>query len=172
MAIYALGDWEPAIAADAYIHPEAVVIGRVRIGSQSSIWPGAVLRGDSNEISVGVESNIQDGVVIHCSAQWSTQIGARVTVGHSAHIEGAHVGEGALIGAGAILLSGAVVEPHALVGAGALVPGGMRIPTGARALGVPAKITLDVVPMWPGASNVETYLDLARLYRATLKRLD
>lgn len=172
MPIYALGALEPEIHPEAYLHPDAIVIGRVQIGAGVSIWPGAVLRGDTEAISVGAGTNIQDGVIIHTSAQWPTVIGERVTVGHSAHLEGAVVDTGALIGAGAILLAGSTVGAHALIGAGALLPPGTHVPSRARALGVPARIHLDAVDEWPAAANLESYDRLALRYREELRRLD
>lgn len=172
MPCYALGSHEPQIDPTAYLHPDAVVIGRVRIAAGASIWPGAILRGDTNEITIGAGSNIQDGVVIHTSAEWSTHIAERVTVGHSAHIEGASVAMGALIGAGAILLAGSKVGAHALVGAGALLAPGTEVPEHARALGVPARITADATGEWPAASNLASYAALAEQYRSELRRLD
>lgn len=172
MPVYALGEWEPEIDAGAYLHPDAIVIGRVRIAAGASIWPAAVLRGDTNQISIGEQTNIQDGVVLHTSAQWATTIADRVTIGHAAHLEGVSVGTGALIGAGALLLAGASVGSHALIGAGALLPPGTLVPSRARALGIPARITPDAVDEWPAAANLESYLRLADLYRQTLRRLD
>lgn len=171
MPVYALGDLVPVIAPDAYIHPDAVVIGAVTLGARVSVWPGAVLRGDNREIVIGAESNVQDAVVIHTSSTWPTRIGARVTIGHSAHLEGVEVEEGALIGAGSILLAGARIGAHALVGAGAVLPPGFAVPSHAKALGVPARITTDAVGEWPGAANVQSYLHLAERYRSELRRL-
>lgn len=172
MPIYALGTLTPEIHPDAYLHPDAVVIGRVRIAAGASVWPGAVLRGDTEQISIGAGTNIQDGVIIHTAAHWPTLIGDRVTVGHSAHIEGATVETGALVGAGSILLAGSTVGAHALIGAGALLPPGTHVPSHARALGVPARIQPDAVGEWPAAANLESYDRLALLYREQLRRLD
>ena len=93
MPVYALGDLEPTIHPDAYVHPDAVVIGNVTIGAQASVWPTAVLRGDDGRIEVGPRTSVQDGSIIHCTAHEPTIIGAEVTVGHNVHIEGAVIGD-------------------------------------------------------------------------------
>ena len=172
MAVYALGERHPTIHADAFVHPDAVVIGDVTLGAESSVWPGAVLRGDYGTISVGARTSIQDGAVIHATAALATQIGADCVVGHLAHLEGCVVEDGALIGSGSIVLHEAVVRTGALVGAGAVVSGGTEVPGRAMALGVPAKIRPDAVAPDAFAANVAMYVDNARRYRAELRRLD
>jgi carbonic anhydrase/acetyltransferase-like protein (isoleucine patch superfamily) len=172
MAVYALGDSVPAIHPDAYVHPEATVIGSVRIGAGSTIWPQAVLRGDYGHITVGSRTSIQDGAVVHCTAEHSTVIGDDCVVGHLAHLEGCTVEDGALVGTGSILLHRVVVRAVALVGAGALVPAGMEVPSGAMALGVPAKIRLDAVTAEQIAPLAANYLVNAARYRAELRRID
>jgi len=172
VAVYALGDREPRIAPDAFISPEAVIIGDVVIGSESSVWPGAVLRGDHGRIVVGEQTSIQDGAVLHCTGTADTIVGNRCTIGHNAHLEGCHVHDDSLIGSGAVVLARAQIGPHALVGASALVPEGRVVPTGARALGVPATITNEVVGPDDFTHNVESYVRDVHWYRAELKRLD
>ena len=140
MPIYALGDHEPVIHPDAFVHPDAVVIGRVTLGAQASVWPAAVLRGDYGDIVVGERTSIQDGTVLHTTEEWPTLVGAGCVVGHNAHLEGCRVGDGCLIGSGSIVLNRAVVEDRAGVGAAALVPEGAVVPTGEIALGVPARM--------------------------------
>ena len=95
MPIYALGSCEPDIHETAFVHPDAVVIGRVRIGPEASVWPCAVLRGDHGRIEVGARTSVQDGTVVHCTHDWPTLIGAECVVGHNAHLEGCVVGTGA-----------------------------------------------------------------------------
>lgn len=172
MGVYALGDSVPEIHPDAYVHPEATVIGAVRIGAHSTIWPQAVLRGDYGHITVGARTSIQDGAVIHCTAAHPTHIGDDCVIGHLAHLEGCTVEDGALVGTGSIVLHRAVVRTNALVGAGAVVPADLEVPSGAMALGVPAKLRLDSVTpeqILPLAAN---YLDNAIRYRAELRRID
>jgi len=130
----------PGLHASSFVAPGAVVIGRVSIGAESSIWYGAVLRGDEEEIRIGDRSNIQDGVVVHTTCgQGATIIGSDVTVGHRAVLHGCRIGDGAMIGIGAIVLDGAVVEPGAIVAAGAVVAPGKVVGSGMLWAGCPAR---------------------------------
>jgi carbonic anhydrase/acetyltransferase-like protein (isoleucine patch superfamily) len=133
MPIYALGDRTPSIHPDAYVHPDAVVIGDVRIGAWSSVWPCAVLRGDYGTIVVGEQTSIQDGSVIHATAEFATLIGDECVIGHLAHLEGCTVHDRALIGNGSIVLHEAVVHRGATVAAGAVVRNLMEVPANAAA---------------------------------------
>ncbi len=172
MPVYALGCHVPEIHPDAFVMPEATIIGRVKIGPQASIWSGAVLRGDDNEIVIGAGTSVQDNAVMHVTAEWPTTVGERCTIGHLAHIEGGVVHDEALIGTGAIVLHDAEIGEQALVGAGAVVPGGMKVPPGTIAVGTPAKIreNVDTAPLiLPG---VQTYLDRQVRYRSELRRID
>lgn len=137
--IRALGREKPAVSPTAFVHPSAEVIGNVRLGRKVSIWPGAVLRGDIEAISVGNGSNVQDNAVLHTDQGVPTVVGRNVTVGHGAILHSCRVNDGALIGMGALVLGGAVVGKEALIGAGTLVPPGARIPAGHLALGRPAR---------------------------------
>jgi carbonic anhydrase/acetyltransferase-like protein (isoleucine patch superfamily) len=131
----------PSVAASAWLAPGAVVIGDVVIGPESSLWFGAVVRGDVHRIRIGARTNLQDHCVVHVTRdRFATEIGDEVTVGHRAVVHGCTVGDGALIGIGAIVLDGARVGEEALVGAGALVAPGAEIPAGTLALGVPARV--------------------------------
>lgn len=172
VALYALGDKSPEIDPTAFVHPEAVLIGDVRVGPESSIWPTAVLRGDHGRILIGARTSIQDGTVIHCTAELDTIIGDRCVVGHNAHLEGCTVEDDSLIGSGSVLLHRVSVGPCALVGAGAVVSPGTVVPRGARALGVPARVTEGVVRCGDFSSSVEVYVHNAHWYRAELRRLD
>lgn len=172
MPIYALGDRRPTIDPSAFIHPEAVIIGDVRIGPESSVWPAAVLRGDHGSIIVGAQTSVQDGTVVHCARDLPTVIGDRCVIGHNAHLEGCTILDDSLVGSGSIVLHRAVVGPHSLVGAGAMVGNDKVVPSYARALGVPAVITLDVVSDDEFDYAVEVYLHNVHWYAAELKRLD
>lgn len=173
MAIYALGDREPQVDPTAYVHPDAVVIGDVRIGPEASVWPGTVIRGDGAPITIGARSSVQDGSVLHCTPYHPTTVGADCVIGHLVHLEGCTIEDGALVGSGSVVLHDAVVGPGALVGAGAVVSGGTKIPARAKALGIPARIKLDAVDpereIIPGA---QSYIERARWYRTALRRLD
>lgn len=135
-----LGHW-PQIDPTAFVHPSAVIIGRVTIGPEASIWPGTVLRGDDGEIVIGARSSIQDGTVIHATENMSrTVIGACVTVGHRVVLHGCEVHDHCIIGMGSVLLDNAVVEDHVILGAASLLPMKKRIPAGQMAYGNPAKV--------------------------------
>jgi carbonic anhydrase/acetyltransferase-like protein (isoleucine patch superfamily) len=169
--IYALGDRVPEIHADAYVHPDAVVIGDVRIGAESSIWPTAVLRGDYGTIIVGERTSIQDGTVVHATAEHPTVIGNDCVIGHLAHLEGCVIHDRALVGSGSIVLHEAVVHTGATVGAGAVVRNRMEVPANAMALGVPATIRLDASSESLIVGSAELYVANGRRYRAELRQL-
>ena len=171
MPIYALGDIEPTIAEDAYIHPDAVVIGDVTIGSKSSIWPGAVLRGDSGPITIGDETSIQDGSVVHTTEWAPTRVGSRCVIGHIVHLEGCLIEDDALVGSGSVVLHEVVVHSGALVGANAVCNTGMDVPSGAMALGIPAKIRPDSVDMDLIKGSAAFYVERGQRYRRELRRL-
>jgi len=172
MPIYALGDVEPDIDEAAFVHPDAVVIGRVRIGPEASVWPGAVLRGDHGRIEIGARTSVQDGTVVHCTHDWATLIGAECVVGHNAHLEGCVVEDRCLIGSGSVTLNRARVGTGAIVAAAALIPEGFEVPARALAVGVPATIRRTGLSGDVAAGAVKTYLESARRYRAELRRLD
>jgi carbonic anhydrase/acetyltransferase-like protein (isoleucine patch superfamily) len=123
-----------------YIAKTATVIGDVTLGAHSSVWYGAVLRGDINRIVVGHHSNIQDNAVLHLADDFPCIVGNWVTVGHSAIVHACRVGDEVLIGMGAVILDGAVIGKQSLIGAGALVTQGVKIPPGSLVLGSPAKV--------------------------------
>ena len=140
MPIYALGERVPKIHPDAFVHPDAVVIGDVVIGAESSVWPGAVLRGDYGAIIVGERTSVQDGAVIHAVGDYPTVIGSDCVIGHLAHLEGCVVHDRALIGSGSVVLHQAIVYSGATVAAGAVVRNRMNVPANSLAFGVPAEI--------------------------------
>lgn len=172
MPIYALGDHEPEIHPTAFVHPDAVVIGRVRIGPEASVWPCAVLRGDHGRIEVGARTSVQDGTVVHCTHNWPTLIGAECVVGHNAHLEGCIVADRCLIGSGSVTLNGVTVGTGAVVAASCLVPEGFEVPPGALVAGVPGRIKkLGLTGDWV-ADAVKIYVESGRAYLAGLRRLD
>lgn len=171
MPIYALDDRIPSIHPEAFVHPDAVIIGDVRIGAESSVWPSAVLRGDYGTIIVGARTSIQDGAVVHAVAEFPTVIGDDCVIGHLAHLEGCTIHNEALVGSGAIVLHQANVFSGATVGAGAVVRNRTDVPPLALAVGVPAQ-------MKPEASSIElikasaaVYVDNARRYKSGLRLL-
>ncbi len=172
MPVYRLGELVPSIDPEAFVHPEAVIIGNVTVGAESTVWPTTVLRGDFGAIRIGSRTSVQDGAVIHATEFWPTVVGSDCVIGHLAHLEGCTVEDGALVGSGAIVLHQAVVESGAVVAAGALVPGRMVVPARAMAMGVPAAVKEGGAPpgMVEGAAGV--YLTNGRLYREQLERID
>jgi len=130
----------PSIHPTAFIHPLAYVAGDVTLGARVSVWPTAVIRGDSDAITIGDDSNVQDGSVVHVDDGVPTTIGKRVAIGHRAIVHGSIVEDDCLIGMGAILLNGVRVGTGSIVGAGALCPEGMQIPPNSLAIGIPARV--------------------------------
>lgn len=172
MAVFALGELVPEIHPDAYVHPQATVIGNVRLGAGSSVWPSAVLRGDYGTIVVGERTSVQDGSIVHAAPHRPTLVGNGCVVGHLAHLESCTIEDDCLVGNGAIVLQDAVVRRGAVVGSGAVVPNGMEVPSSAMALGVPARLRLDAVDPAGIALAAHAYVDNGRRYRAELRRLD
>ncbi len=156
----------PELAAGVWVHPSAVVIGRVKLGPLVSVWPGAVIRGDVDIIEVGEASNIQDLAVLHPDRDKPVILGKGVTVGHSAVIHGSRIGEHCLIGMGAIVL-GSEIGDFSLVGAGALVAPGSVIPPGSMVLGMPGKVVRQLSEKEKASlvKSKEAYLELAGHYR-------
>ena len=171
MPVYALGDDEPDIHELAYVAPDAVVIGRVTIGPEASVWPGAVLRGDHGTITVGARTSVQDGTIVHCTADYPTVIGADCVVGHNAHLEGCVVEDGCLIGSGSITLNRVVVGAGSIVAAAALVPEGFVVPPRSLVAGVPATIKRSGIDASWTQESVRHYVETAREHRKGLRRL-
>jgi carbonic anhydrase/acetyltransferase-like protein (isoleucine patch superfamily) len=171
VSIYALDDDEPEIDESAYVAPDAVVIGRVSIGPEASVWPGAVLRGDHGYISVGARTSVQDGTVVHCTARLPTIIGDDCVVGHNAHLEGCVVEAGCLIGSGSVTLNRVVVGQGSIVAAGAVLAEGFVVPPGSLVAGVPATVKRSGVDTTGTERAVQTYIQTARHHRAGLRRL-
>ena len=172
MPIYALGSQEPTIASDAYIHPQAVIIGSVTIGSESSVWPCAVLRGDDGEIIVGERTSIQDGSVLHTTPDLWTRVGDDCVIGHLVHLEGCTVLNKALVGSNSVVLQAAVVGNGALVAASAGVLGGTQIPDGALAAGIPAKIREGKASPEMIAMGAASYVERGHRFAKDLRRID
>ena len=172
MPVYEIDGVAPRIDPEAYIHPDAVVIGDVTIGPESSVWPHAVLRGDYGTITIGAATSIQDGTVVHAGPGFPTVIGDGCVIGHIVHLEGCLLEDESLVGSGSVVLHHAVISHGATVGANAVVPNNMVVPEGALALGVPAKV-------FEGRSDVPMiklsaaqYVMNAKRYREGLRRID
>ncbi len=172
MAVYALGDVEPRIDPTAYVHPDAVLIGNVEVGPESSIWPHAVLRADDNLIRVGARSSVQDNAVLHCTSELPTIVGDDVTLGHLCHLEGCTIEDQGLVGVGSVVLHEAVVGFGSIVGANAVVRNGQVVPPHSMAIGVPASVREGVVSEGTNLVNAQIYVERARQFRQGLRRLD
>lgn len=175
MAIYALGELTPTIDPSAYVSPEAVVIGNVVLGPESSVWPGAVLRGDHGLIEIGARTSIQDGSVVHTTEHWPTVVGPDCVVGHLVHLEGCTIGTRSLVGSGSIVMNRVTVETRGIIGAGALVPEDTVVPSDHLAVGIPAKIRPmpDPKPIQDWMTYaVDFYVSNAAKFAKELRRLD
>lgn len=144
MSVFSLADKQPQLDAGVWIAPNATVIGDVRLGSKVSIWWNAVLRGDNDPISIGPNSNIQDGSVLHTDEGVPLSIGANVTVGHLVMLHGCTIGDGALIGIGSIVLNRAVIGANSIVGANTLIPEGKVYPERVLIVGSPGKVVREL----------------------------
>src|SRR5882762_11230005 len=140
MPAYALGSKKPRIHRSAILAPSCTIIGDVVIGPRTSIWPGAVLRGDYGYIRIGSDSSIQDNAVVHCSGENPAIVGNGVTVAHSAIVHACRIGDECLIGAGAIIFDGATIGSQSIIGVGSIVLEGRTIPPRSVAVGAPAKV--------------------------------
>jgi carbonic anhydrase/acetyltransferase-like protein (isoleucine patch superfamily) len=169
MPIYALGDHVPDIHPEAYVHPDATVIGRVTMGPSATVWPGAVLRGDYGVITIGARTSIQDGTVVHTTDAWPTTIGTECVVGHNTHLEGCVVEDRCLIGSGSVVLNRVRVGTESVVGAGAVVTEDSVIPARHTALGVPARPRQGGIdPLWHDEA-VRLYVANGRRYASELR---
>ena len=173
MALYQLGDDAPDIADSAWVADSAQVMGAVTLAENASVWFGAILRGDTERITIGRNSNVQDGSVLHCDHGYPTTLGENVTVGHQVMLHGCTVGDGSLIGIGAVVLNGARIGKHCLVGAGALVTEGKEFADGSMIIGSPAKVVRMLTPeQIEGLERSALhYVDNARRYKADLKKI-
>jgi carbonic anhydrase/acetyltransferase-like protein (isoleucine patch superfamily) len=169
---YALGDDRVGTAGDrCWIAPTAVLIGKVSLGSNASVWWHSVLRGDNEPITVGDGSNIQDGCVLHTDPGFPLVIGRGVTVGHMVVLHGCTIGDDSLIGIGAVILNGATIGRNCLIGARALIPEGKAIPDNALVMGAPGKVVREVTPQHVARmrETAEQYLRNAARYRRDLR---
>ena len=148
MTIYTLGDKSPDLPSqdEYWIAPNAIVVGDVILKSGASVWFGAVLRGDNDPITIGENSNIQDGSVLHTDAGEPLTIGRGVTVGHMAMLHGCEIGDNTLIGIGAVVLGRAKIGRNCLIGANALITEGKVIPDGSLVMGQPGKVVRALEP--------------------------
>lgn len=166
----ALDGHEPELAADAWAAPGSTLIGRVQLAAGANVWYGSVLRGDTENISIGANTNIQDGCVVHADPGFPTDIGAGVTVGHRAVLHGCTVGEDSLIGMGAVLLNGSKVGAGSLIAAGTVLLEGTEIPPGSLVAGTPGKVRREVTEQEQEALRLSAhkYVETATRHRQAL----
>jgi carbonic anhydrase/acetyltransferase-like protein (isoleucine patch superfamily) len=165
MAIYELEGVSPQIAESAWVAGSAEVMGDVVLGEEVGIWFGVVVRGDTDTIRIGAQTNIQDLSVLHADVGMPLTIGSGVTVGHKAMLHGCTVGDDSLIGIGAVVLNGAKIGKGCLVGAGSLVTEGKEFPDGSMIMGTPAKVVRQLTP-----EQLQGLRDSARHYVANAQR--
>jgi len=173
MTLYSLDGQRPEIATDAWVAPDANLIGLVRLLGQASVWFGCTLRGDNEWIEVGQGSNVQENCVLHTDMGFPLVIGADCTIGHKAMLHGCKIGAGSLIGMGATVLNGAVIGRGCLIGAGALITEGKEIPDGSLVMGAPGKVVrqLDENALAGLLKSAEGYRANARRFAAGLNPL-
>jgi carbonic anhydrase/acetyltransferase-like protein (isoleucine patch superfamily) len=166
------GDKFPELSRSAWVAPGAYVVGDVRLAEESSVWYGAVLRGDTEPIQVGARTNVQDGCILHADPGYPAIVGDECVVGHNALVHGCEIGEGCLVGMGATILNGAKIGDGSIVAAGALVPEGKEYPPRSLIVGVPAKRVRDVSEEQTAdiARGVRTYVERATSHRQSLQR--
>lgn len=172
MPIYAFGADVPDISSDAFVHPDAVVIGAVTIGAHSSIWPGAVLRGDGGEIRIGERTSVQDNAVLHTTPFWSTIVGSGCVLGHLIHLEGCTIEDDVMIGNASMVLHRCVIRSGAVVAANAVVLADTEVPSGALAVGTPATIKPGKARIEEIRMGAEVYVQRIAQYRSGLRRID
>lgn len=174
MARFAFENHVPQVSFSAWTAESSQVIGKVHLKEGVSIWPGAVLRGDLESITVGCGSNVQDNAVIHTEKGFPCVIEDNVTVGHCAVLHGCTVKKGALIGMGAIILNGAVIEENAVVGAGSLVAEGKTVASGTLVVGTPARFVRNLTEEEINTvhRNTAHYVEQADRFGKGLRRVD
>lgn len=171
MPIYALGDLEPEIHPDAYVHPDAVIIGDVHLGALSSVWPGAVLRGDGGQIRIGERTSVQDNAVLHTTPESPTVVGSGCVLGHLIHLEGCTIEDEVLVGNASMVLHRAIVRSGSVVAANSVVLNDVEVPSGALAAGSPAVIKPGRARHEDIVSGADNYVERIELYRSGLRRL-
>ena len=174
MALYQLDAHCPEVADSAWIADNAQVMGAVKVAADASVWFGVTVRADTETISIGEGSNIQDGSVMHADHGKPLTVGKHVTVGHMVMLHGCTIGDESLIGIGAVVLNGAKIGKNCLVGAGSLVTEGKEFPDGSMIMGSPAKVVRELTPeqIQGLRLSAQHYIENARRFKAGLKRLD
>jgi carbonic anhydrase/acetyltransferase-like protein (isoleucine patch superfamily) len=172
--IYRLGDDAPELDPSSWTAPSATLIGKVRLQAGASVWFGAVLRGDNELIDIGVNSNVQDGTVMHTDVGVPLTIGMGVTIGHNVMLHGCTVGDYSLIGINSVILNGAKIGKHCIIGANSLIAEGKEIPDGSLVMGSPGKVVRELTEVQKQGlrASAQHYVDNARRYARDLKPVD
>jgi carbonic anhydrase/acetyltransferase-like protein (isoleucine patch superfamily) len=173
VALYQLDSHTPDVAESAWIADNAQVMGAVHLAANASVWFGVTVRGDTETISIGEGSNIQDGSVLHADVGKPLTVGKNVTVGHMVMLHGCTIGDESLIGIGAVVLNGAKIGKNCLVGAGSLVTEGKEFPDGSMIMGSPAKVVRELTSeqIQGLRLSAQHYIENAHRFKAGLKRL-
>lgn len=173
MAIYQLGADAPQIDPSAWVADTANLIGKVTLGANATVWYGVTIRGDNERITIGPDSNVQEGTVMHTDMGYPLNIGTGVSIGHQAMLHGCTIGDGALIGIQAVIMNGAKIGKGCLVGAGALVTEGKEFPDNSLIIGSPAKAvrTLAEADIARLGEIADGYVKRGKLYQAELKKI-
>ena len=173
MTLYALADASPEVVPEAWVAPDANVIGKVTLGPEASVWFGSTLRGDNEMITVGRGSNVQENCVFHTDMGFPLTVGEDCTIGHKVMLHGCTIGDNSLIGMGATVLNGAKIGKNCLIGAGALITENKVIPDGSLVMGVPGKVVreLDAEAIKKLTASAKHYAENAARFRRDLKPL-
>ena len=174
MTIYRFEDHRPQIDPDAWIAPDANVIGKCVIGAKASVWFGTTMRGDNEPIILGAGTNVQENCVLHTDMGFPLTVGKNCTIGHKAILHGCTIGEQTLVGMGATVMNGAVIGKNCVIGAGALIPEGKHIPDGSLVMGMSGRVVRqlddDAIEGLLGAAK--GYHEKSRRFRASLQKVD
>nr|WP_315221920.1 gamma carbonic anhydrase family protein [uncultured Duganella sp.] len=173
MSIYQLGEHAPEIDASSFVADSATLVGKVSLHANTSVWFGVTLRGDNERITIGENSNVQEGAVMHTDMGYPLTVGKNVTIGHQAMLHGCTIGDGALIGIQAVILNGAKIGAGCLVGAGALVTEGKEFPENSLIIGSPAKAvrTLTAEDTARLLASADSYVQRGQLFKTQLKKI-
>ena len=174
MAIYQIEEHAPQLAATAWVADSAQVMGRVTLAAGASVWYGAVLRGDNDQMTIGANSNIQDGSVLHTDHGVPLTVGEGVTVGHQVMLHGCTIGDNTLVGIQSVILNNARIGRNSIVGAGTLIPEGKTYPDGVLIVGVPGKVVRELTPEQIERLKLQAahYVQQAERHRTQVRRID
>ena len=171
--LYKLGKDQPIIEGDYYVADNAIVLGKVKLCEDSSVWFGAILRGDTELITIGERSNVQDGSVLHTDLGFPLDIGKDVTIGHKVMLHGCAIGDGSLIGINSVVLNGAKIGKGCLIGANTLITEGTEIPDGSLVMGSPGKVKGEINEDQKKGLilSAHHYVDNSKRFKSELEKL-